>query len=300
MKYLSAQPATKYYAWQIDVMLHSFVNQGVNLSDVLLVNAIHGDIDPHFEVLKQKYKEANFYFYEDTRNIKHYISSIRPHILFKHFKEHPELSKETIFYHDCDIVLTRPLNVDLLENGAACYLSDTISYIGYDYIISKGQDVFEEMTNACRIDPELVIKNQENSGGAQYVLKNINEGFWLKVEADCQNMYYLVSRLSAAKRKENPDYHDIQIWCADMWAVLWNLWKEGKQTLVISELDFMFATDPIENWNSKAIYHNAGVTSASDGLFYKGNYINQFPIKDLVIDNTKASYKYYEIIKECL
>lgn len=300
MKYLSSQPATKYYAWQIDVMLHSFVNQGVDLSDVILVNAVHGDIDPHFEVLKEKYKGAGFYFYEDTRQVKNYISSVRPHVLFKHFKEYPELSRETIFYHDCDIVLTRPLDVDLLEVGSACYVSNTISYIGYDYIISKGQDVFEEMTYAAKIDPELVIKNQENSGGAQYVLKNINAGFWLKVQVDSENLYYLVSRLSLKKKQQDPSYHEIQIWCADMWAVLWNLWKEGKNTLVISELDFMFATDPIENWSSKAIYHNAGVTSASDGLFYKGNYINQFPIKDLVVDNTKASYNYYEIIKECL
>jgi hypothetical protein len=51
---------------------------------------------------------------------------------------------------------------------------------------------------------------------------------------------------------------------------------------------------------SKPIFHNAGVVSANDGMFYKGAYINSVPPKDLVIDQDKASYKYYQMIQECL
>ena len=46
MIYLCAQPATKYYAWQIDVMLWSFKQQGVLLDNCHIVSAKHGEVDP--------------------------------------------------------------------------------------------------------------------------------------------------------------------------------------------------------------------------------------------------------------
>ena len=171
MKYISAQPATLYYGWQIDVMLHSFVGQGVNLSDVILVNAIQGGKDPYFDKLEAKYQEANFYYYDDTRTDKTYISSIRPHILKKHFEIYKELVDEVLLYHDCDIALARPLNTELFESDDICYMSDTRSYIGSSYILSKGQDVFEEMVRLMRIDPQLVIDNEKTQEGRNTFLK---------------------------------------------------------------------------------------------------------------------------------
>src|SRR6056300_129154 len=109
MKYICAQPSTQYFAWQIDVMLHSFVNVGIKLEDVHIVCAIHGGIDPYFDRLMKKYIGVSFSFYEDTRKDKRYISSIRPNILKKHFKANPSLKNEIIFYHDSDIVFTKPL-----------------------------------------------------------------------------------------------------------------------------------------------------------------------------------------------
>ena len=40
MIYLSAQPASLYYGWQIDVMLHIFVGQGVNVYEVIIENEV--------------------------------------------------------------------------------------------------------------------------------------------------------------------------------------------------------------------------------------------------------------------
>ena len=300
MKYLSAQPASLYYGWQIDVMLHSFVGQGVNLSDVILVNAIQGVKDPYFDKLEAKYEDANFFYYNDTRTDKTYISSIRPHILKKHFEIHDYLKNETILDHDCDIALARPLNTELFESDDICYMSDTRSYIGYKYIISKGQDIFDEMVRIMQIDPQLVKDNEENTGGAQYILKGIDAEYWMRVECDSVNLYKSISELNNHKKKTNPKYHELQIWCADMWAVLWNVWKDGKQTRITDDLDFMFATNAATDWHKKPIYHNAGVTSSNDGLFYKGDYTKSLPPKDLVVEKTSASYKYYEMIKEIL
>ena len=50
-------------------------------------------------------------------------------------------------------------------------MSDTISYIGYDYIKSKGDDILKTMLDIVGIDEDVVKNNQNNSGGAQYILK---------------------------------------------------------------------------------------------------------------------------------
>jgi len=301
MKYICAQPSTKYYAWQIDTMLYSFRTVGVNLEDVHIVCAIHNGIDPYFDRLMKKYLGVTFSFYEDTRHDTGYISSIRPHILKKHFKAYPELKDETIFYHDSDIVFTRPLEVDDYTRNGICYLSDTISYIGYDYIKSKGDDVLKRMIDIVGIDEDVVKENQDSSGGAQYILKGIDKHFWYDVENDSTRLFLGVSQLNNQKKEQDPKYHEIQIWCADMWAVLWNLWKRGKQTEVIRELDFSWATTHIDAWHQNAIYHNAGVTEQMKDLFYKGVYMNELPPLDKTdVNNNKCSYMYYKLIQQAL
>lgn len=300
MKYICAQPATQYYAWQIDVMLHSFRTVGVNLEDVHIVCAIHGEIHPYFDKLMKKYTGVLFSFYEDTRYDKTYISSIRPHILKKHFKAFSNLSEEVIFYHDCDIVLTKPLGLQKYMDDDICYLSDTVSYIGYDYIKSKGDDVLDLMLDIVGIDEKTVKANQINSGGAQYLIKSVDEYYWYDVERDCTRLYKQITELNELKKQENPEHHELQIWCADMWAVLWNLWKRKKDTRIVKEMDFTWATTPINEWHKKSIYHNAGVTNTTDGMFYKGEYINEIPNLNLEISRDKCSYSYYKLIQSAL
>lgn len=300
MKYICAQPATQYYAWQIDVMLHSFITAGVNLEDVHIVCAIHGEIDPYFDKLMKKYTGVLFSFYEDTRYDKTYISSIRPHILKKHFKAFSNLSEEVIFYHDCDIVFTKPLGLQKHMDDDICYLSDTVSYIGYDYIKSKGDDVLDLMLDIVGIDEKTVKANQINSGGAQYLIKSVDEYYWYDVERDCTRLYKQITELNELKKQENPEHHELQIWCADMWAVLWNLWKRKKDTRIVKEMDFTWATTPINEWHKKSIYHNAGVTNTTDGMFYKGEYINEIPNLNLEISRDKCSYSYYKLIQSAL
>jgi hypothetical protein len=300
MKYICAQPATKYYAWQIDTMLHSFRTTGVNLDDVHIVCAIHGEIDPYFDKLMKKYTGVLFSFYEDTRYDKTYISSIRPHILKKHFKAFPDLEGETFFYHDCDIVFTKPLPLENIIDNDITYLSDTISYIGYSYIKSKGDDVLQKMLHIVGIDEATVKKNQENSGGAQYLIKGVDKYFWHDVEKDSTTLFKDITELNIEKKAKDPTHHEIQIWCADMWAVLWNIWKRNMETKVVKELDFSWSVTPIGEWHKRAIYHNAGVVNSSTGMFYKGDYLNDLPNLNLEISPKKCSYNYYKIIQSAL
>lgn len=295
MKFICAQPAIDYYTWQVEVMINNFISNGVNPDDIHIVCAHYGEISQKWNKLKQTYSKVNFFFYRDDRVKPSYISSVRPHILHKHWMSNPELEKEIIFYHDCDIVLSKQVDFNDLLSDPICYVSDTVSYIGANYIRSKGEHYLDLMTRIVNVDKNLVISQEQNSGGAQYILKDINAAFWNKVYWDAENLFRLVSDQIV---KDNPP-HAIQIWCADMWAVLWNLWFFGKDVRVSDKLHFSWATSPISEWDRCLIYHNAGVVDGNSKLFYKGAYINRLPF-DITIESFTDKQCSYNYAKEIL
>jgi hypothetical protein len=306
LRYICAQPRLLYYAWQVEVMINNFIKHGINPNNIdILVAWNPNDLTStpeNIEVwnkLATHYSSVRFFFYQDTRQQPiHYISSIRPNILKQHFKAHSELESEVIFYHDCDVVFTKSPNWNKFLNDKIWYLSDTNSYINYDYIISKGQDVYDRMCKIIQINPLIPQLMNSNSGGAQYILKNINAEFWENVELDCEDLFYYITRLNEQKIKEDPSHHPLQIWCADMWAVLWNGWLRGNETKVVPEMNFSWATDSKNRWEETTIFHNAGVTE-SGNYFYKGEYINDLPynVEDTFNENF-CSKLYFNEIKE--
>jgi len=299
MRYICAQPAIKYYAWQVEVMLNNFIEQGINPNNIDIVcSKVNGILPIEWSKLADNYA-ARFFFYEDTRETKHYISSIRPNILKQHFLAHPYLTDEVVFYHDCDIAFTKPVDYSSLEMNDICYGSDTISYIGHNYIKEKGEDVLDLMCNIVGIDKKLVEENEANSIGAQYILKGIDYKFWEKVEKDSERLFKEVTELNNSKKEVDPKYHELQIWCADMWAVLWNIWKLGKKTKVEKSLAMTWATSHVDEWDINSIFHNAGVSNSSSGSFYKGDYIDKLPYNlDLPIKENFASFKYWQEIQK--
>jgi len=303
LRYICVQPRLLYYAWQVEVMINNFINNGINPNNIdVLVSIGTNDGVSNIEAwnkIESKYTNVNFYFYEDTRQKPiHYISSIRPNILKQHFKNNLELSDYAYFYHDCDIIFTKPVDFSNLLNDNKWYSSNTNSYINYGYITSKGYGVYEAMCDIVGIDYEIPKENNMHSGGAQYILKNLHWTFWDKVEKDSERLFYEINNLNNSIKNQIPDYHELQIWCADMWAVLWNGWLFGNDMVVTKELEFCWPTDMINKWNSCAIYHNAGVTEDNTDMFYKGKYFNKFP-DDIHLDLLKddiCSYKYSEEI----
>lgn len=301
LRYVCVQPQTLYYAWQVEVMINNFLKNGINPNniDILVVKTNDFKGIELWNKLTNKYNNIRFFYYEDTRKSKNYVSSIRPNVLKQHFQEHTYLENEVIFYHDCDIVFTKPPNFDKFLEDDIWYLSDTNSYINYDYIISKGLDVYEKMCEIIKINPIIPKLMNSNSGGAQYILKNINSEFWEKIENNCEELFTKITELNDIKLKEDPKYHPLQIWCADMWALLWNGWKNGNETKIIEELDFSWATDYFEEWNKKPIYHNAGATCGCHGTFYKVLYVDMLPygIEDN-FDKNKNCYNYFLEIQQ--
>jgi hypothetical protein len=303
LRFICAQPATIYYVWQVEVMLNNFMQMGINPNDVDIVCwKENGVISEEWSKLANGYA-ARFFFYDDTRETKHYISSIRPNILKQHFKEFPDLNQRAIFYHDCDIVITKfpDFLEEYTEDDNNWYISDTISYIGHDYIVSKGEEVLDRMCDIVGINKKLVKSKQSESGGAQYILKGVDWQFFEKMEADCENLFREITFYNRFRKQKEPNYHELQIWCADMWAMLWGGWMRGYNSIIIPEMDFCWATDDVSKWEERYIFHNAGVVDGQkDALFYKGDFTNALPYNSDLDKylNTKASWKYVQIIKE--
>jgi hypothetical protein len=262
---MCVQPCIQYYAWQVEVMLTNFKNLRIheefNVQTLWAFNKNESDWEEKRAIIKKvedAYSDvAEFHYYEDTREYPiSYISSIRPNVLKQHFAAFPALGAETIFYHDCDVVFSRfPLflhNYQQEDNN--WYVSDTISYIGHDYILSKGEDVLNKMCDIVGIYKDEVRLRQGQSGGAQYIMKNVDFNFFHKVEKDAEKLFKQITELNNKKKQADPTHHELQIWCADMWAVLWNAWLRGYNTNVIKEMDFSWATDLATIWDEKIIY----------------------------------------------
>ena len=216
----------------------------------------------------------------------------------KYFQEHPEMTSKAVFYCDCDILFTDKFNIDAYINDEINYLSDTNSYINASYFDSKikdvlpekleeykTRDILAELTSLIGINRQIAEANNLNSGGAQYFLKNVDSSFWHKVMNDCliiRKYLQHINKIFFASEEKG-----FQSWCADMWAVLWNLWLRDQETKNIPEMDFSWASDPIEKVHKLGMFHNAGIISRDMGYpaFYKGIYhTGKDPFKDTHLD----------------
>lgn len=294
IKFLSAQPAIDYYAWQVEVQIMNFMINGYSPEQINVVAGYQGDIPESWNKLKNHFTSVNFFFYEDTLGECKYLPAIQAHILKKHFKENPDNS--CYFFHDADFIFTKYLDFSKFLDDDKWYFSDTTSYIGYDYIVSKGEEVLEAMCNVVGISKETVKKNQNNSGGAQKLMKNLSAEYWELVEKNSFGLYDTMMTLQHVRN--DGSNHGIQVWTASMWAELWTAWKMGIEVVVPEEFDFCWATCNSRMWDKVYFFHNAGVMSDKDGMFHKAKYMDKLPYNsnDVVTDK-HCSYYYYKLIK---
>ena len=309
MIYLSCQPAIDRYTWEVEVYLENFLKMGVPPQQIHLVNGLDREwkeIPSSWRKLQKKYSSVNFWFYYDTRPLdNNYPPSLQAHLLEKHWIHNPQLEKETIFFHDADFILTRPFDFTPFLQDEHWYLSNTISYIGAEYIRSKGEEVLDKMCSIAGIEKRFVVQNQGGSGGAQKLIKKVDSKYWKDVYDLSMRFWREVpvvsERIKKEKQSKGEPYHELQHWTMSMWAELWTGWKLGKSTRVVKEFNFMFATNPIGDWDTYPFFHNAGVMGNDrDKLFYKGDYDSKLPYKLglLNADESKASFRYYQWIKE--
>ena len=291
LKFICAQPDDTYYTWQVHAWLESLKSIGHSDKAIVLVyTPSFREKSDKWKKIEDLYPEAQFAYYKDggdvSQHLGTYIPVLRPYVLMRYFQEHPEMSAKAVFYCDCDILFTDKFNVDDYINDDICYLSDTNSYINATYFDSKihqvlpekleeykTRDVLAELTSLIGISREIAEKNNDHSGGAQYFLKNVDAKFWHKVMNDCiiirKYLQHINRHFFASEER------GFQSWCADMWAVLWNLWLRDIETKNIPEMEFSWASDAIEKVHKLGLFHNAGITTRDMGgypAFYKGAY----------------------------
>lgn len=278
--FICTQPNSLYYIWQVNIWLESAKEYGISDKCQILVYMPGKEDKPleEWKIVEGLYPEAKFFYYNDkgvNKLLSIYIPILRPHTLAQHFERFPELESKAIFYHDCDIILNRKLEIDKYINDDINYVSPIGSdYLSHIYFESKEEDVREDkkeeysqinvLSEACElvgINKQIVVDNYDNTGGAQYVLKNINYKFWEEVQRACIDIR-LYLKLCNRRYFENEDI-GFQSWCSDMWAVLWILWKNGKETKKIDEMSFCWSTDTKDTIITHPILHNAGVTATS-------------------------------------
>ena len=73
----------------------------------------------------------------------------------------------------------------------------------------------------------------------------------------------------------------------------------GAQTVVHKDFDFAWATSHVRDWDRCYIYHNAGATGLIKGMFFKSEFMEEYPYnKQLELDKSFSSYNYWELIQD--
>ena len=287
MKFILAQPSILRFQWELEVLLTNLKQFGEH--EVTLLFSEHDFTVPTY--LANKYG-CGVFMYQDMREDKGYIPAIRPYLLWRHFSSHPELTQETYFYIDSDIIFREMVDFATLGGGPKVIVgSDCSSYINYDYLIKcrKGEEIVAKMAEICGI---TVNQMKTAPGiGAQLLLTNPTAAFWERSYHDSNRIYNYLNGVDS----------NIQKWTAEMWAQLWGWVREGYELKMPKSMDFCRPTDDIAEWGKVSIMHNAGVTGSGE-LFFKGAYDLTSPLgKDFsYVSKKKVSSKYVEALAKVL
>lgn len=308
--------ADKRFAWEVWTLLENLRQIKASKKAIILVFSWKSQTpDPLFEKIEEIFSEVKFIYYKDEDYVVDdargcgYEALFRPYILSKFFEEHKELQKDAFLYIDSDVLFTRPLKwINELLSDDVNYLSYAGArgekggnYLNCDYFDSKIKDVLPEMVEEYKqidvlsdlvkgfnLTRKMCEDRKEECGGAQYILKDMNGAFWGEVYAGSMYIRNYLMRKINSHYFENED-KGFQSWCADMWAILFALWRRGSETKCPESMDFSWATDRIEKVRKLNIFHNAGITKSEslrdnqrgeDGkkieidcpAFFKGHY----------------------------
>lgn len=296
--FISVQPDDTKYLTQLRVQLFNFRKYGYSSNYHVLIFVPNSRLgigeNPEIRNLVRDFPETKFFVYKDLRNTERlgkifdYQPILRPYTLHEHWKAFPELEFEQFMYLDADVIFIKELDFTKFDNKTA-WLSAT-PYIGVDHFNSKlhnvkadkleeytKRNIVSEIGELVGIRGKTIVENNNTVGGAQYLLYGIKPEFWNSI---INNSIEIRSHLKEFNQKyfigntpQERESNGVQSWCADMWAMLYNLWKEGFQTEIPEELNFCWNTDSIDKWNTNYLYHDAGTSGEYVGdkkTYYKG------------------------------
>lgn len=322
LEIISVVTNDKRYWWETAVYLYNLTTLGYKDISILVFIRKGQNILEEWNQLSIKFPDVKFFFYEDIGNIEkignafNYFPVYRFWTLQEHFKKYPELTDKAVFYTDTDIILTKYLDFSPYLKGDINYLSwtgnkeRTDNYLWQPYFDGKITQVLpQKLEQFKKLDVlgrlgyitgtsrEVITENNPNTGGAQYLLKNITSQFWTDCFNVCCEIKLYLSELNqnffqgnSSVERENNGY---QSFVSDMLALLYSLWGNKFETKCPSELDFAWSTDYVERGQECFIIHNAGITGEANckiafekkilegPMFFKGKYSNITPFEDL-------------------
>lgn len=245
--------------------------------------------------IQEWFPETKFFFYKDSKATVtdlmvnyDYHPILRLCCLEKHFKEHPELQNDAILYIDSDVLFLQPPDIEQYIQDDVNYLSDTHTYLNANYFDSKSElledegpkflnpdkykeyierDILSQCTKFSKINREICEKNNRNTGGAQYLLKNMTPEFFSECIDSCLLIRMYLQQINQTYFKgETPQEKEdngLQSWCSDMWAIQWNLWRHNLPSETPKWMDFAWASEEIPEDEHRFLFHNAGITADS-------------------------------------
>jgi hypothetical protein len=299
IKFIVPVPDAPFYQWQVLVQINNFAKMGYDIDAHFLIGCFYGNISPFTQALAISPKiKAHIHLIPDTRTKEQevYTASLKPFFLASYFRKFPAEKNNFYMYLDPDVIFLEHLNFEPFMHDDIWYESDTKSYLDVKYIKSKGEQLFYEMCEVAGVDPQMVIDNDMNCGGAQYITKNNTADLWDEV---WKTSIPLFNHMKATEGKYHPkgDPYPIQSWTSEMWTTNWIAWKRGIKTKITRDLDFHWANHEM-SYRRHAIFHNSGVPTKSDTNFCKSVYQNSPFRKPIVCKKESLSWLYVEEIRE--
>lgn len=285
MKYFTSQQDSTYFHWQIETYLRNFESRGIDLRDCHVILLYKDKVSDKARELSENY-DAHFHFYPIDKECYNYIASVKPYGMWQFYKENPKFS-ERIFYHDADIIFT---SLPIFPSGGN-FMSATLQLGGMSYVDLEYLNLFEGVVSGLE---EIVgVKARKEGGGAQYIFNPslMTPDYWEKVYRDSFAIYDFLGRWNLRREKGS---RDVQQWCAEMWATLWNVWYFGEDIQIHESLDMCMSRDPISAL--KPIVHNAGLMAINN--FDKGRYSHRYPPYGLKVAQDLCNAIYYKEVEK--
>src|SRR5699024_2606894 len=171
---------------------------------------------------------------------------IKPYLWWQYLKEDKSRARGKYFYMDSDVIFREKLDFRKLPvKKDVWYASNCNGYLNLDYIrhCKNGEQIVKDMASIVRVTVESLETINNNSGGAQWLIKDPRARYWKKVYEDSIKIFNYFKDLDS----------NIQKWTAEMWAQLWNMMYFNVGCKVSEEMEFCWATDDIKRWDEVKI-----------------------------------------------
>ena len=110
---VSAHPDIPYFHWQCEVYLNNFLNLGIPKENIHILFGTQDNEKLSSDAKKLKQYTKNIFSFQDERDKKHYIPSIKPYLIYKWLQQKKQRGK-LLFVHDSDIIFNSIPDFDSL------------------------------------------------------------------------------------------------------------------------------------------------------------------------------------------